>query len=143
MSIELFCKGHPDNEGNPTHDRWVVARWKRIDGKWATTQRVSEPGEELRLLKGGSPAQVLNGDDRLERFEWSRAAPLPNWKTDEARTRYRFACPCGVSLVRNKTTEVERRLTEILDAAESVGVSELPLLELTRRFATAPTETDC
>jgi hypothetical protein len=134
VSIDVFCNGHLDNEGNPTHDRWVVARWKRIDGKWATTKRVSEPGEELRLLKGGSAAQVLDGDDRLN---------LREDRLTDARTRYRFACPCGVSLVRNKTPEVERRLTEILDAAESVGVPELPLLELTRRFATAPTDTDC
>jgi hypothetical protein len=123
VSVDLYCDGHLDAAGTPTHDRWVVARWKRIDGKWTTTQRVSEPGEPLRLLKGAGTAELLDGDNRIN---------LREDRLTDARARYRFACPvCGVVLVRKKTATVERGLTAILDALEVNGVPALSLRGLT------------
>lgn len=123
MSIDLFCDGHLDSEGNPTHDQWVIARWVCIDGKWSMTGRVSERNEPLRLLKGFEPTQLLDGTERLDRFE--------DWHTD-ARSRYRFACPvCGDVLVRRKTDALEKRISVVLDSLAAAGVSSLSLRGLT------------
>ena len=121
MSIDLYCDGHLDNAGEPTHDRWVLARWKLIDGKWTTTTRVSEPGEPLRLLKGKA-VQQLHGDETIDRFE--------DWR-DDSRFRYQFSCPvCTLGRVRRKTPELETQLAAILDALDANGVSELSLRRL-------------
>jgi hypothetical protein len=118
MSIDLYCDGHLDNAGEPTHDRWVLARWKRIDGKWTTTKRVSEPGEPLRLLKG-KVVQQLHGDETIDRFE--------DWRTD-SRFRYQFSCPvCSLGRRMRQTPELETKLAAILDALDTAGASSLPL----------------
>ncbi len=121
--VDLYCDGHLDAAGEPTHERWVVARWKRIDGQWAITKRVSEPGEPLRLLKDAGNAELLDGDERVNLREESPTEP---------RTRYRFPCGiCGELLVRKKTAAVEFRIVAILDALEADGVSQLSLRGLT------------
>ncbi len=123
MSIDLYCDGDLDAAGAPTHDRWAMVRWKRIDGKWTTTQRVSEPGEPLRLLKGVGGAELLDGDNRVNLREDSLT---------DTRSRYRLHCKvCGKVLVRNKTPEVEKKIGAILDALDANGVSELSLRGLT------------
>lgn len=123
MIVDLFCDGHLDAAGTPTHDRWVVARWKRIDGKWAITKRISEPGEPLRLLKDAGGAELLDGQGRVNLREDSLT---------DVRSRYRFACGvCGVVLVRKRTPLVERKIDTILNGLATAGVSELSLRVLT------------
>jgi hypothetical protein len=121
--IDLFCDGHLDAAGTPTHDRWVVARWKGIDGKWVITKRMSEPGEPLRLLKDAGGAELLQGEERVNLREDSLT---------DTRSRYRFPCGvCGAVLVRKKTPVVEKKIEAILDALAAGGVSELSMRVLT------------
>lgn len=119
--IDVYCDGHLDVEGQPTHERRIVARWVRIDGKWTATRRISADGDDLRLLKGGSIAQLLHNNE-----------PLTNpsdWRL-EARTRYRLECPCGLVEVRKSTAFIE-----VLDTLESHGASSLPLRSLVAKLA--------
>lgn len=121
MSVDVICEGHLDNSGERTHTLWTVARWVRIDGKWTTTKRISEPGEPLRLLKDAGGAELLDGDDRIA---------LDDWSTGN-RSRYRFRCGiCPENLVRKKTPEVEAKLATLLDGLEANGVPSISLSAL-------------
>lgn len=119
MAIDITCNGHLDNENQPTHEAWIVARWHRIDGQWASTRRVSQPGEALRLLKG-KPDQLLHDDALLSEFA--------DWRTD-ARARYRFECHCGLVVAVKKPN-----LVRVLDTLEAHSVSSIALRDLDARL---------
>lgn len=120
--IDVYCDGHLDAEGQPTHEKRIVARWVRIDGKWTASRRISGDGDDLKLLKGGgSIAQLLHNNEPL--------TDPADWRLD-ARTRYRLECPCGLVEVRKSTAFVA-----VLNKLESHGVSSLSLRSLVAKLA--------
>jgi hypothetical protein len=114
VPVDIYCDGRRASGQDAGHDPWLVARWIRIDGKWARTGRVADPGERPQFLKG-QLAQLIQDGKPLESVD--------DWRPD-ARARYRMKCPrCRFDVVVTKSA----KFFQFLDAHEPDDVAS-PLL---------------
>lgn len=97
VSVDIWCDGRRAAGDAPRHDPWLVARWIRIDGEWARTGRIADPGERPRFLKG-QLVQLIQDGKPLESVD--------DWRL-ETRARYRMKCPrCRVDVVVTKSPKL-------------------------------------
>ncbi len=122
MAVDIWCDGRRASGEHQPHDPYRVARWIRIDGVWARTSRVVDPGGKPQLLKG-ELAQLLHDDKLLESPD--------EWRSD-ARARYPLKCPrCRFDIVVNKSAE----LVEFLDTHDADEADPAFLADLAATFA--------
>lgn len=121
VTVDIYCDGRRRASENAKHDPWLVARWIRIDGEWARTGRIANPGGRPQFLKG-ELAQLIQDGGLLE--------SLDDWRPD-ARARYPMKCPrCRFDVVVTKS----EKLAEFLDAHEPEGVASPLLSELVAKL---------
>lgn len=122
VTVDIYCDGRRAGSDHKPHDQYLVARWIRIDGEWARTSRVVDPGAEPRFLKG-QLSQLIYDDDPLK-------SPA-DWRSD-ARAVYPLKCPrCGF----DEWVRKSAKLIEFLDAHEPDDVSSPFLSELVAKIA--------
>lgn len=122
--ITVYCEGPPDNSGNPTHDRYVVLEYKRINfenrsywgasDEWNDNGRIRRTRTYHRRLADDVPADHPSYPREPEQIAMTRQ-----------RLQTRLYCPrCGFDEQRSSGTN---RLVAFLDALCANGIAEVSI----------------